>query len=129
VLSRMLSCMGAKVTVSARKFSDIAWIQVNGYSSIHTCDLAEVISTQQLIFNTVPATVLDENLLSQVKKDCLLIDLASKPGGIDFDTAKRLGLKTIWALSLPGKVAPISAGKIIFDTIQNIESERRYSLE
>ncbi len=129
VLSRMLSCMGAKVTVSARKFSDIAWIEVNGFTSIHTSDLCDVIADSQLIFNTVPATVLDESLLSKVKKDCLLIDLASKPGGVDFETAKKLGLKTIWALSLPGKVAPISAGKIIYDTIQNIESERRYSLE
>ncbi|MFZ2540128.1 MAG: dipicolinate synthase subunit DpsA [Oscillospiraceae bacterium] len=129
VLSRMLSCMGAKVTVSARKFSDIAWIQVNGFIPIHTCEICDVISNSQLIFNTVPATILDEALLSKVKRDCLLIDLASKPGGIDFETAKKLGLKTIWALSLPGKVAPISAGKIIFNTIQNIESERRYSLE
>lgn len=129
VLSSILKAMGANVTVSARKFSDIAWIQINGYTPIHTSDLAEVISTCQLIFNTVPAEVLDESMLSRLKKDCLLIDLASKPGGVDFDTAKKLSIKTIWALSLPGKVAPISAGKIIFDTIQNIEIERRYSLE
>lgn len=129
VLSRMLAALGATVTVSARRFSDLAWIEVNGFSPIHTSDLFEVIADSHLIFNTVPATVLDETLLSQVRRDCLLIDLASKPGGIDFETAKKLGLKTIWALSLPGKVAPISAGKIIFNTIQNIESERRYSLE
>ena len=129
VLSNRLSSMGANVTISARKFSDIAWIQVNGFSSIHTNDLCQVVKKQQLIFNTVPATILDEHLLDQLQKDCLVIDLASKPGGIDFETAKKLGLKTIWALSLPGKVAPISAGKIIFDTIQNIESERRYSFE
>lgn len=129
VLSHMLSCLGANVTVSARKFSDLAWIRVNGFTPIHTHDIGDIISKNQLIFNTVPAAILNENLLSKVKKDCLMIDLASKPGGIDFDTAKKLGLKAIWALSLPGKVAPISAGKIIYDTIQNIESERRYSLE
>lgn len=129
VLSVILKAMGANVTVSARKFSDLAWIQINGFTPIQTADISQVIEKSQLIFNTVPAWVLDEALLSKVKKDCLLIDLASKPGGIDFETAKKLNLKTIWALSLPGKVAPISAGKIIFDTIQNIEIERRYSLE
>jgi len=62
-------------------------------------------------------------LLRKVNKDCLLIDLASKPGGIDFEKAKEMGLKTIWALSLPGKVAPVTAAKFIKDTISNIIDE------
>lgn len=125
VLARLLQAMGAHVTVSARKFSDLAWIEACGYTPVHTNRLSGTIADSQLIVNTVPAAVLNESLLSRVPKGCLLIDLASKPGGIDFTTANRMGLKTIWALSLPGKVAPISAGKIIYDTIQNIESERR----
>ena len=54
-----------------------------------------------------------------------MIDLASKPGGVDFEAAKRLGVRVIWALSLPGKVAPITAGEIIKDTVLNILKERR----
>lgn len=129
VLSRLLKSMGANVTVSARKFSDLAWIEANGYQPAHTNDLSGAIEKSQLIINTVPASILNEDLLSKVQKGCLLIDLASKPGGIDFSTANRLGLKTIWALSLPGKVAPITAGKIIFDTMQNIETERGHTDE
>lgn len=128
VLARTFASLGANVTVSARKFSDLAWIEVGGYRPAHTGALEEVIGDSQLIVNTVPAAVLNEELLGRVRKGCLLIDLASKPGGIDFNTANKLGLKAIWALSLPGKVAPISAGRIIYDTIQNIESERRYDL-
>lgn len=129
VLSRMLQSLGANVTVSARKFSDLAWIEAGGYTPAHTLRLDEYLRDSQLIVNTVPAAILNEELLSKVPKSCLLIDLASKPGGIDFTTANRLGLKAIWALSLPGKVAPISAGKIIYNTIQNIASERGASLE
>ena len=125
VLSRLLHSMGARVTVAARKFSDLAWIEASGYIPAHTNDLGKAIEGSQLIINTAPAAILNEELLKRVQKGCLLIDLASKPGGIDFSTANRLGLKAIWALSLPGKVAPISAGKIIFDTMQNIERERR----
>lgn len=124
VLARLLQAMGARVTVSARKFADLAWIRANGYTAIHTEDLADTIPSSQLIINTVPAAILTEKLLSKVPKGCLVIDLSSKPGGIDFLTANKLGVKAIWALSLPGKVAPITAGNIIFDTIQNIESER-----
>ena len=46
-----------------------------------------------------------------------------KSGGVDFDAAKEAGVKVIWALSLPGKTAPITAGKIIKDTILNILNE------
>lgn len=125
VLARMLRAMGARVTVSARKFADLAWIEADGYHPVHTYHLEEALDGCQLIVNTVPAAILDDGLLSLVPKSCLLIDLASKPGGVDFSTANRRGLKAIWALSLPGKVAPLTAGKIIFNTMQNIDSERR----
>ncbi|MBR5236239.1 MAG: hypothetical protein IKW06_02545 [Clostridia bacterium] len=43
--------------------------------------------------------------------------------GVDIDVAKNLGIKVIHALSLPGKVAPLTAGKIICDTVLNIVGE------
>lgn len=129
VLIPRLVALGARVTVSARKYSDLAWIEILGCTAVHTRRLSEAIGNKQLIINTVPATVLDENILAKADEKALLIDLASNPGGIDFQTANRLGLKTLWALSLPGKVAPISAGKIIYDTINNIELERSYDDE
>jgi dipicolinate synthase subunit A len=49
--------------------------------------------------------------------DILLIDLSSVPGGIDFAYAKDKGMRAIWALSLPGKYAPETAGSIICDTL------------
>ena len=58
-----------------------------------------------------------------MNQNSLIIDLASKPGGVDFESARELGVKVIWALSLPGKVAPVTAGIIIKDTITNMLSE------
>lgn len=129
VISNILRGLGAQVTVSARKFSDLAWIQTNGFSAVHTCELSPIAGNFPLVFNTVPAMVFDEELLLKLPREGLLIDLASKPGGVDFDAAKRHEVKAIWALSLPGKVAPLTAATIIFETIENIDSERRYSLE
>jgi dipicolinate synthase subunit A len=124
VLTRTFSSLGAEVTVSARKFADLAWIRTAGCRAVHNDCLHEVLPEAQLVVNTVPVPLLGEELLTCIRPGCLLIDLASKPGGVDFTTANRLGIKTIWALSLPGKVAPISAGEIIYETIQNIESEK-----
>lgn len=123
VLGKMLKGIGANVSVSARKHSDLAWIDSNGYNAIHNCELSKKVSGYDVIFNTVPALVLDKTVLANINPDTLIIDLASKPGGVDFATAKDLGLKVIWSLGLPGKVAPITSGKIIKDTIINILEE------
>ncbi len=120
VLAERLSAMGAQVTVSARKCADFAWIGERGMRHIHTEDIIKQAGEYDLIVNTIPAVVLSEAVLEKVRSDALIIDLASKPGGVDFETAKRLGKNVIWALSLPGKSAPITSGKIIKETIMNI---------
>ncbi|MDO5559751.1 MAG: dipicolinate synthase subunit DpsA [Oscillospiraceae bacterium] len=124
ILIKMLHALGAHVTVSARKYADISWAEIYGCKTIHISALKEADKPYDIIFNTVPFLLFDEDSLAFVKKDCLLIDLASKPGGIDFDAAARAGLKVVWALGLPGKVAPVSSGIIIANTIENILAER-----
>jgi dipicolinate synthase subunit A len=123
VLVKSLVGLGVDVTVCARKYSDLAWAKVYGCNAIHISSIANNIEDYDVVINTVPAMILDNSILCKLSEDCLVIDLASKPGGVDFETAKQLGIKTIWALSLPGKVAPITSGEIISDTIQNIISE------
>ena len=86
-------------------------------------NIDSIIPQADAIFNTIPSIILDESKLKLLNKDCLIIDLASKPGGVDFDKAKELGVKAIWALSLPGKVAPITAAKFIKETVFNIIGE------
>lgn len=123
LLAKYLQVFGAKVTVTARKYSDLAWIDANGFSALHTRDIAGKLADFDLIFNTIPALVLTENRLSELKVGCLCIDLASKPGGIDFTAAKKLGVRAIWELSIPGKVAPVTAGETMKQTIYNIMEE------
>lgn len=120
ILSKDLYGMGAQTYVEARKYADLAMIEGHGYEPLPLGTLTEHIHEFDIIFNTIPAPVLDSELLSRVKKDALIIDLASKPGGVDFEAAKAYGVKVIWALSLPGKTAPVTSGTIIKDTIMNI---------
>lgn len=124
VLMRYLDAFSANVDVTARRHSDIAWADINGCTGIHLSKLTPYLGKYDVILNTVPAMLFDESKLAMLKKGCLVIDLASKPGGVDFNMAKDMGIKTIWALSLPGKVAPITSGMIICDTILNIMDER-----
>lgn len=121
-LAKMLCGLNASVTVSARKQSDLAWISTLPCKAVKTSEL----STQKpfdIIFNTVPAMVFDSFLLSQIAKNAIVIDLASYPGGVDFEACGRLSVCAIHALSLPGKAAPKTAGEIIKTTITNMLEE------
>ncbi|MDR0380695.1 MAG: dipicolinate synthase subunit DpsA [Oscillospiraceae bacterium] len=123
VLSRDLLSLGARVTASARRQADLAWIEIVGGRAVHTQALETVLGGCDVVFNTVPAPVLTEDRLKLLPPDCLCIDLASAPGGVDFDAAHRLGLRCVWALGLPGKVAPRTAGLILRDTLYHIMTE------
>ena len=115
--------MGAQTHVEARKYADLAMIEGHGYEPLPLDNLKDHIHEFDIIFNTVPYMVLGSGCLMATKKDVLIIDLASKPGGVDFDEAKRLKRKVLWELSIPGRVAPYTAGKIVKDTILNIIEE------
>ena len=120
ILSRLCHAMGAKTYVAARKQSDLSWIQLSGCHPLRYDGLEDCLEEFDLVFNTVAAPVFGHRQLSRLRKDCLVIDLASVPGGIHWEAAKELGVRTIWALSLPGKVAPCSSGKIISETVVNL---------
>lgn len=123
LLARSLYGLGAITYVAARKYADLALIEGHGYHPLSMNEASNRIGQFDIIFNTVPALILNRDILSRVSEDALIIDLASKPGGVDFDAAAELNKRVIWALSLPGKVAPITAGHIIKDTITNIIHE------
>jgi len=125
VLCHMLSGIGANVRVTARKAHDFSWIKAMGYEGLPLQEVEAIASNIDVVFNTIPTRIINEKLLGAFKTECLLIDLASKPGGIDFDKAKELGMKSVWALSLPGKVAPYSAAKYMKETLVNILKEGR----
>ncbi|MGB3989652.1 MAG: dipicolinate synthase subunit DpsA, partial [Acetivibrionales bacterium] len=106
VLAKMLSGLGAEVYVATRKYSDAAWLRAYGINSVYMDGLDRYLADMDLIINTIPDKVLDQAKLELIEKESLVIDLASKPGGVDFEKAGQIGIKVIWALSLPGKVAP-----------------------
>ncbi len=123
ILSKSLAALGAKTYVEARKYADLALIEGHGYYPLTMNEAKSRLDEFDIIFNTVPALILTETELKKIREDSLVIDLASKPGGVDFESAKELGVRVIWALSLPGKVAPVTAGIIIRDTISNMIRE------
>lgn len=126
-LCELLYAMRAKVTVAARKESDLADAAAHGYATVSiadSCGLLSLCHGQCAVFNTVPFWLFSEEILKQMQKDTFLIDLASAPGGVDANAAGKYGIRVIWALSIPGKYAPVTAGRIVADTVLNyLEAE------
>lgn len=123
LLARRLAALGAKVTVSARSCRDFALIESEGLSAADTRQLAPVLHDFPLVFNTVPAAVLGAAELARLPDKALVIDLASQPGGLDPSAEPLRGVRVIHALSLPGKVAPVTASVAVRDTVYAILGE------
>ena len=112
-IARMLQGIGAHVTGVARKPADLARAAEMGFKAVHVSDLEERIGEAEIVFNTAPALVLDRVILERMSKDAVIVDLASIPGGTDFEYAQMLGIKALLAPGLPGIVAPKTAGRIL----------------
>lgn len=129
MLGRMLTSMGADVTVYARRSDALAWAESDG---CHTAPLPvsrgdtrpertqavrSLCDGFDVIFNTVPARILGREEWRLMARNTLWIELASAPGGVDPEAARsateKTGLRVVWAPSLPGRYAPTSAGAYI----------------
>ncbi len=109
VLTRYLVALGARAAIVARNPEQRAAAFVAGATPHTFEELPHIASRLDLLFSTVPTRVVGEDVLSQLRRSALIVDLAAPPGGVDFDVAKRLGLRAIWGRGL-GSRAPVTVG-------------------
>ena len=119
-LANKLSKIGMQVYCEARKESDLMWIKVYGYNGVPLEEMKNYLCKMDIIFNTIPTKILDKNKLILIRKNTLIIDLASAPGGVDYDSAKKLGIKAILATALPGKVAPDTCAEYLLEFVNKV---------
>ncbi|WP_235070636.1 dipicolinate synthase [Turicibacter sp. TJ11] len=118
-IARDLKALGAYVSVTFRKKRDEARLFEMGLQPIHVDLMVEDLQHYDVIVNTVPALVLDEKALDHVNKNCYIMDVSSKPGGVDFDYAKQLGIQAELAGALPSIVAPKTAAYYLFRFVRD----------
>jgi dipicolinate synthase subunit A len=123
ILLRYLENFTHSICISARKEKDFSYIKALGFDFCHT-EIIKNAFKYNIIFNTVPHLVINENVLKNLNKETYIIDLASAPGGTDFMKATELGIKFNHALALPGKYSPVSAGEILGASVSRIIKER-----
>ncbi len=115
---------GAHITVFARREETLSVASLLSYGAAHMEELPEYAGDFRCFVNTVPAPVLGDAVLSRMRQDALLLELASPPYGIDLALAEKMGKVSILAPALPGKYAPETAGYAIADTVLAMRRER-----
>lgn len=112
-LAWRLRALGSDVYGVTRSSAAVAKAQDLGINPISYDKLDQYLPEFDAIFNLVPAMVLPEERVRLIRQDALIIDLASAPGGIDFEAAEKYGVKALLSLGLPGKVAHKTSGQIL----------------
>lgn len=119
VLADRLGALKCDLTVSARKSSDFALLDTLGIKHIHTNDVQKNTHRFDIIFNTIDVQIFDE---LDALENCYLYDLSTK-GCLDFQKAKESNIKAFKLPGIPGKIAPVTAGIIIAQTVNQTIGE------
>ena len=119
-----LAALGAQVTAAARRPAQRALAESFGLRSGPIDRLGQIAPAFDTVVNTVPAPVLSEAVLARLRPQSFIVDLASRPGGTDYDAARRQGHRAIQALRLPAACAPETAGEAVARTVCDMIGQR-----
>ena len=126
-LVKKLQGLQAHVTVVARRWESACAAIADGCEVLDFTALPYHLPRFGYIFNTVPELVLDEAMLEDLSPQVTIIDIATAPGGLDYQAAEELGLNAKLCPGLPGKYAPRSTGESIAQTARILLEEREES--
>jgi dipicolinate synthase subunit A len=128
-LARKLCALGAETAAVARNPRDLARAETDGCRPMLLEEFRAAPPHCAAVFNTIPARILNGEVLGRFDRETVLFDLASggtEAPGVDAEEARRLGIRVIPLPSLPGKAAPVTAGEIIGKAVLRVlETEER----
>ncbi len=106
IVSNLLQGLNAHVTIAARKETDLNLAVALGLNAVNIADIGKHMQRYDCVINTIPKCVIAAGELRVLRDDALVIDIASKPYGIDFEAAKSLNKNVFVEQGLPGKYMP-----------------------
>lgn len=129
LIAERLKGLNANVTVTVMRPSGLALAQTKGFSTFPLSSISKEIHKFDYIFNTIPACYLGEECLPKVRRDCLIIDIASGRTGVDYKKADKLSLTCLFCPGLPGKYAAESCAQrmvsFVLNTINSTQSMQK----
>lgn len=128
-LARKLDGLCAHVTIAARKESALSEASSMGYKTINMSELKDNIHKYEYIFNTIPALVINEDIINNISKESMIFDIASMPGGVDKVAALKHNISVYHSLGIPGKYSPKASGDVLgYYLIEIIHDEHLHKI-
>lgn len=114
ILADKLEGLKCHVTISTRDVMAKARAKAYGYKLLEDSSYSQF----DILFNTAPALVINTSVIDQLKSDAVIIDIASAPGGTDFNYCAKKEIVAKHCPGIPGKYSPKTSAKILFEHIQ-----------
>ena len=132
-LAQVFGRLGARVLVVARRQEAIEQARSDGFEAVDFEEAKTRLWAMDTVVNTVPALVVTREWIEKLKKDALIIDIASSPGGTDFEAAKDCNITARLELGLPGRYTTMSSARLLKQTIskyapleQDVREDRQW---
>lgn len=119
----ILRYLNANVLVSVKEEDDYIDLKHKGIYTVYSNDHYTMklgLNISNIIINTVPTLVLNHEYIDSVRNDAYVLDISSYPYGIDKEYLGEKQIKNKIYSGIPGKVAPITAGRILTKKIEKI---------
>ena len=120
VIAEKLLALNAGVSVLEQDEERASFAEKNGCERNTDMDF----SSCHLIVNTVPEVIFDEKALRTVREDVVILDIATKPGGVDFPYCEAHNIRAKRCPGLPAKYAPKTSAEILTDVVQKYVSKK-----
>lgn len=114
-ITTLLKGMGAKVIVCARKKETRTYAKIIADEVFSIEEMEQGLKKSDIVVNTIPDKIIKENQLRILKKDCIIIDIASYPGGVDYEKAEELGVRAYLCKGLPAIYSPKDSAQILYE--------------
>ena len=121
---KIKAILNSNVTIIERTGHKRAQARAYGYNAIdfnpdNSSDYYNDFNKYDYVINTVPQMVVDKHMLERFNRNVTIIDIASKPGGVDYDYCKKNNINAVNALGLPGKYSPKTSAGILYEVISD----------
>lgn len=128
-VAEKLKALGARVTILARRREVRKEAKKNGFYAVDFAFGPEEAMGAAMLVNTVPAPVITRTIIRELPRDAYILDIASKPGGTDFECAKEYGIRADLVLGIPGKYAPKESAYILERAVERFTLRESRILE
>jgi dipicolinate synthase subunit A len=125
-IAEQLKKKDQRVYVAVRREDIRQEIENAGYTYVNLSKLSQFLRDFEYsyIYNTIPAMVLDKAAIDAISEKTVIYDIASAPGGTDFDYCREKGaekgIEAYLRLGIPGRCYPDYAGAIIAGYVNRV---------